>query len=186
MSEQPQFGSRPPAAPLHHRAEFERAKRGWTQEELAEHSGVSRVTYHRLLTNITPPISRTVNRLCGALGIPLAEGLHLAGLDTSLRREHAGGPPRRGAEHQMDDETTTASSRFPVHLNGSGGITLAWDGGEIDMGAEDAADLSAALAQAATKLLAAQNASLDERVRELEDDLRGRELYKLEARDRGE
>lgn len=84
MSEQPQFGSPAPGAPLHHRAEYERAKRGWTQVELAERSGISRVTYHRLLTNTQPPIARTVQRLCEALGIPLIEGLRMAGLDTSL------------------------------------------------------------------------------------------------------
>lgn len=81
---------------------------------------------------------------------------------------------------------TTASSRFPVHLNSSGSIVLGWDGGELEMGAEDAAALSAALAQAVTRLLAAQNASLDERVRELEQESRSRFEYEMEMRDRGE
>ncbi|WP_031165943.1 type II toxin-antitoxin system Phd/YefM family antitoxin [Streptosporangium roseum] len=40
-----------------------------------------------------------------------------------------------------------ADERFPVRLNGSGGISLGWDGGEIDMSDDDAERLSSALAQ---------------------------------------
>ncbi|MGP3914332.1 helix-turn-helix domain-containing protein [Nonomuraea sp. 10N515B] len=74
------MSSRPPAAPLHQRAEAERTKRGWTRDELARHAGIGRLTYDRLATNLEPPIPRTVRKLCQALDIDLAEGLRLAGI----------------------------------------------------------------------------------------------------------
>ncbi|MFB4275760.1 helix-turn-helix domain-containing protein [Nonomuraea sp. MTCD27] len=74
------MGNLPPAAPLHQRAEQERTQRGWTKEELARRAGIGRVTYNRLATELRPPITRTVHKLCQALNIDLAEGLRLAGI----------------------------------------------------------------------------------------------------------
>jgi len=72
-----------PGAPLHRRAELERARRGWSKPELARRAGIGRVTYDRLATQSEPPIARTVHKLCAALDIDVAEGLRLAGLDTA-------------------------------------------------------------------------------------------------------
>lgn len=74
------MSDQPPAVPLHQRAEHERAQRGWTKQDLARHAGIGRVTYDRLATELRPPIPRTVQKLCQALGIDLAEGLQLAGI----------------------------------------------------------------------------------------------------------
>ncbi|MFI7125968.1 helix-turn-helix domain-containing protein [Nonomuraea sp. NPDC050153] len=69
-----------PGLPLHQRAEYERARRGLTKEQLAKKTGLSRVTYDRIATQANPPYADTVRKLCEALGIPLAEGLRLAGV----------------------------------------------------------------------------------------------------------
>lgn len=88
----------PPAAPLHQRTEYERAKRKWSKQEFAARAGIGRVTYDRLATQPTPPIARTVQKLCAALDIDLADGLRLAGLDTQARPTvSAGEPPQFGS-----------------------------------------------------------------------------------------
>ena len=69
-----------PGLPFHQRAEYERARRGLTKEQLAKKTGLSRVTYDRIATQANPPYTDTVRKLCEALGIPLAEGLRLAGV----------------------------------------------------------------------------------------------------------
>lgn len=150
MSEQPQFGSRPPAAPFHHRAEFERAKRGWTLVELAERSGVSRVTYHRLLTIPTPPFARTVQRLCEALGIPLTEGLRLAGLDLSLPLDPV--PPQWARDlHRATEQLQEGLAQAGSVLSAQAAMGWAYRGdldatrkALIPMGPEQLRELSAA------------------------------------------
>lgn len=68
-----------PGAPFYYRAELERTRRDWTLERLTRRANIGRVTYSRLLTQPSPPQAKTVKKLCDILGIPLAEGLELAG-----------------------------------------------------------------------------------------------------------
>lgn len=88
----------PPAAPLHQRAEAERARRGWSVTELAVHAGIGRRTYERLATEFEPPAVRTVRKLCQALDIDLAEGLRLAGIT-----EHEGTAPDEGEDFTPEE-----------------------------------------------------------------------------------
>ncbi|MBG0830554.1 helix-turn-helix transcriptional regulator [Planomonospora sp. ID67723] len=75
-----------PGRPLWDRAEQERVRRGWTQEELADRAGISRVTFMRLKTQATSPRATTVNKLADAIGVSHEEAAELAGLvDQSVR-----------------------------------------------------------------------------------------------------
>jgi DNA-binding XRE family transcriptional regulator len=47
----------------------ERQARGWTQEQLAESSGVHRVTIARIETGAASPKAETLKRLADALGV---------------------------------------------------------------------------------------------------------------------
>ncbi|MCK2219715.1 helix-turn-helix transcriptional regulator [Actinomadura sp. ATCC 31491] len=75
--------STPPGAQFFQRTELERAQRGWSKIDLCQRAGIGRVTYDRLASQKNPPIVRTVKKLCDTLDIDLAEGLRLAGLDTT-------------------------------------------------------------------------------------------------------
>lgn len=50
---------------------------------------------------------------------------------------------------RTDDTDVSVGGRFRVCRNGSGGISLDWGGGEVDMDADEANQLSTALSQAA-------------------------------------
>ncbi|MFI7449562.1 helix-turn-helix domain-containing protein [Nonomuraea sp. NPDC049714] len=141
--------SSPPAAPFHQRTELERAKRGWSKQELARHAGIGRVTYDRLAVNTVPPIARTVHKLCAVLDIDLAEGLRLAGLAT----EPLGDEPPQWAR---DLQETAASLQHNItragHILAAQGA-MGWAyRGDLDqlqhalaaMGAEQLRELSAA------------------------------------------
>ncbi|HUR74433.1 MAG TPA: helix-turn-helix transcriptional regulator [Sporichthya sp.] len=96
----------PPAAPLHERAESERARCGWSIEELARRAGIGRRTYERLATDLEPPILRTVSKLCQALDIDLAEGMRLASVT---------GPG--GVEQGEDDPAPEEMAEFVALAN---------------------------------------------------------------------
>lgn len=72
----------PPGRPLWLAAERKRTSEGWTKGDLAKRAGIGRVTYDRLATNTTPPISRTVKKIADAIGMPIGEAMRLAGLPT--------------------------------------------------------------------------------------------------------
>jgi transcriptional regulator with XRE-family HTH domain len=147
-----------PAAALHQRAELERARRGWSKQELAARAGIGRVTYDRLAVNTTPPIARTVQKLCAVLDIDLTEGLRLAGLTTAPPE---GEPPQFGTaewQRQVSEAMGRAGRAINVALEQSR-RTMAAQGamgwayrGDLDqlqhalaaMGAEQLRELSAA------------------------------------------
>jgi transcriptional regulator with XRE-family HTH domain len=139
----------PPAAPLHQRTELERTRRGWTKGDLAKRAGIGRVTYDRLAVNTTPPIARTVQKLCAVLDIDLAEGLRLAGLTTEPPE---GEPPQWARDLQ---ETAASLQKNIVRaghiLAAQGAMGWAYRG-DLDqlqhalaaMGAEQLRELSSA------------------------------------------
>lgn len=57
---------------LAHRLQRLRSERGWTLEELAERSGVSRAALSRLERGETSPTASLLNRLCAAHGLSMS------------------------------------------------------------------------------------------------------------------
>lgn len=66
-----------------------RAGRGWSLDELAEKSGVSRATLSRLENAAISPTTAMLSRLCGAYGLTMSRLMHMAedGFAALIRRD---------------------------------------------------------------------------------------------------
>ncbi|MEU8362366.1 helix-turn-helix transcriptional regulator [Nonomuraea sp. NPDC048882] len=83
-------------------------KRGWTQIQLQEHSGVDRTTLYRMKS--AKPLADTVLALADALGIDHDEALQLAGL---LTRESPPESSEPAGPVLEDEETEELLAQLP-------------------------------------------------------------------------
>lgn len=96
-----------PAYAFWERVTNEQHKRGWTQIQLQEHSGVDRTTLYRMKS--AKPLADTVLALADALGIDRDEALELAGL---LAREPSESSAPAGPVFE-DGETEELLAQLP-------------------------------------------------------------------------
>ena len=108
-----------------------RAERGWTQQELADRLGVSRVAVSHLETDLSTPGERTVALLGRAVpdGAPRARRRHLVPGGQGRPAPARGGPLDRGgaSSSRCSTATSSGSSTGAIAPCRAGASLAEWD-----------------------------------------------------------
>ena len=78
-----------------------RAERGWSLDDLAARSNVSRATLSRLENGEVSPTTAVLSRLCSAHGMTLSRLVHMAEAGFDPLRIDYEASPRPGLEHHL-------------------------------------------------------------------------------------
>ncbi len=110
------------------RLKSERASRGWSLDELARRSGVSRAMISKVERGASSPTAALLGRLSGAFGLSLSQLL--------ARAEGAGGRLLRAARQEVWRDPATGFRRRALTPPGSSEAPLELVWGELPAGAE--------------------------------------------------